>query len=170
MDNRRTTIVINKKFQYQHSLLIAALSVLLFNGFLILQMLQPGDSGLVFTSQLTTWIGLVELVLIGGIWYGSLKVSHRIAGPVFVFAREIERLGNGDLQASVALRDNDMFQPEAQQINQSILMLTSKIKAIKSISADLGTAQGASDEIRTLVGQLEHQLSEFKTGDEGADQ
>ena len=41
MDNRRKTIVINKPFQYQYSLLIAALAVLLVNGFIILRVLFP---------------------------------------------------------------------------------------------------------------------------------
>ena len=92
MDNRRTTIVINKPFQYQHSLLIAALAVLLVNGFILLRMVFPGEQALALSSQMTFGIAAVEFVLIAAIWYGSLRASHRIAGPVYVFAREIARL------------------------------------------------------------------------------
>jgi hypothetical protein len=46
MDNRRKTIVINKKFQYQYSLLIAALA-----------------------------LAAVEFILVASIWYGSLVAS-----------------------------------------------------------------------------------------------
>ena len=34
MDNRRKTIVINEKFQYQYSLLVVAVAVMLVNAFL----------------------------------------------------------------------------------------------------------------------------------------
>ena len=91
MDNRRTTIVINKKFQYQYSLLIVALAVLLVNGFLIMRMLVPGEQPLAISSGLAIGIAIVEMVLVASIWYFSLKASHRIAGPVYVFARELSR-------------------------------------------------------------------------------
>jgi methyl-accepting chemotaxis protein len=169
MDNRRKTIVINKKFQYQYSLLIAALAVLLLNGFLIVQMLSSSDQAPVITSSLTSWVGLVEIILIGGIWYGSLKASHRIAGPVFVFAREIERLGNGDLQANVVLRDTDMFQPEAEQINRSIQALKGKISALQSLSSELKSTQAGGGDIGSLLERLDNELSAFETSNEGSE-
>ena len=45
--------VINKKFQYQYSLLIAALAVLLVNGFIILRMLFPGEQPLNLSMPMT---------------------------------------------------------------------------------------------------------------------
>ncbi len=96
MDNRRKTIVINKKFQYQYSLLIAALAVLLVNGFIILRMLVPGEQpALEFSSRAIIGLAAVEFILIAGIWYGSLKASHRIAGPVYVFATGNRQAGRG---------------------------------------------------------------------------
>ena len=50
MDNRRKTIVINKKFQYQYSLLIATMAVLLVNGFIIVRMLFPGEEAIALSS------------------------------------------------------------------------------------------------------------------------
>ena len=115
MDNRRKTIVINKPFQYQHSLMIAALAVLLLNGFLIVRLVFPGDDPLGMTTGQLTGLAILELLLIGSVWYGCLKASHRIAGPVYVFAREIGRLGKGDLNARIVLREKDNFRPEAEQ-------------------------------------------------------
>ena len=127
MDNRRHTIVINKKFQYQYSLLIVALTILLVNGFIIFRTLFPGQEPLVLEMASALAVAAVESVLLAAIWYGSLKASHRIAGPVYVFAREINKLGQGDLTARMRLRDKDMFKPEAESMNASIAALRERI-------------------------------------------
>ena len=161
MDNRRRTIVINKKFQYQYSLLIAALAVLLVNGFIIIRMLIPGEQPLALTTSMAAGLAAVEFILIAAIWYGSLKASHRIAGPVYVFAREIGKLGTGDLTASISLRDKDMFQPEAEQMNSSIAALQNKINAVKKLSDQLQQADSTSGEISSIAEQLNSELSTF---------
>ena len=163
MDNRRKTIVINKKFQYQYSLLIAALAVLLVNGFIIIRMLFPGEHPLALSTTLATGLAAVEFILIAGIWYGSLKASHRIAGPVYVFAREIGKLGTGDLTARISLRDNDMFQSEAEAMNSGITALREKIGAIKTLSSQLQQSQSAGGEIAEFALQLDKELSNFIT-------
>jgi methyl-accepting chemotaxis protein len=161
MDNRRTTIVINKKFQYQYSLLIVALAVLLVNGFIIVRMVFPGAEPLYLSTPMAVAIAAVELILIAAIWYGSLKASHRIAGPVYVFAREVARLGAGDLNAAIALRDTDMFQAEAQQMNDSFAALRARIAAVKTLSGQLQSARAAGADVDPLVEKLSAELSGF---------
>ena len=161
MDNRRKTIVINKKFQYQYSLLIAAMAVLLINGYIIFRMLFPGTEQLGLSPQMTLGLGAVEFLLISAIWYGSLKASHRIAGPVYVFAREITRLAEGDLGARVVLRDEDMFQPEAEQINKSIAALRSRIATIQGLSDQLQQAQTGGGDVAPAIAKLASELSKF---------
>ncbi len=161
MDNRRTTIVINKPFQYQHSLLIAALAVLLVNVVIILHILFPGDQALELSTQMTVGLAAVEFFLIAAIWYGSLKASHRIAGPVYVFAREIGRLGEGDLNARIVLRDKDMFQPEAEQMNKSIAALRTRIAAVKNLSDQLLKTHSTGTDVGPLVEKLAAELSVF---------
>jgi methyl-accepting chemotaxis protein len=166
MDNRRRTIVINKKFQYQYSLLIAALAVLLVNGFIIVRILLPGEQPLYFSTDLALSLAAVEFLLIAAIWYGSLKASHRIAGPVFVFAREISRLAEGDLGARVALRDKDMFQPEAEQVNRSLAALRTRIEAILALSEQLRMSQASGSDVRPIVEKLAAELSFFNSDNE----
>ena len=163
MDNRRKTIVINKKFQYQYSLLIAAVAVLLVNGFIMVRMLFPGEQPLALTTGMAMAVAAVEFILIASIWYGSLKASHRIAGPVYVFAREISKLGSGDLTASIKLRDEDMFQPEAATMNASIAALRSRISVAKDLSEQLHQAQSAGGDTSNIVRQLCEELSAFTT-------
>jgi methyl-accepting chemotaxis protein len=161
MDNRRTTIVINKKFQYQYSLLIVALAVLLVNGFIIVRMVFPGEEPLDLSTTMAITIAAIELALIAAIWYGSLKASHRIAGPVYVFAREVTRLGAGDLNARIALRETDMFQAEAQQMNDGFAALRARITTVKALSSRLQTARAAGADIGPLVEELAAELSAF---------
>ncbi len=161
MDNRRQIIVINKTFQYQHSLLIAAAAVLLVNGFIIVRMLLPGDQPLYLSTSTVIGLALVEFILITAIWYVCLKASHRIAGPVYVFTREIARLGEGDLSARIALRDKDMFQPEAEQMNKSFVALRTRIGAIKLLSEQLQRAHTTGTDIGPIVDKLAAELSAF---------
>mgnify|MGYP001822112464 CR=1 FL=1 len=163
MDNRRKTIVINKKFQYQYSLLIAALTVLLVNGFIIIRMLFPGEQPLALSTALVTGLAAVEFILVASIWYSSLKASHRIAGPVYVFAREISKLGTGDLTARITLRDKDMFKLEAEDMNSGIAALRDKLRVVKALSSQLQQASSAGGDISTLAQQLDSELSNFIT-------
>jgi methyl-accepting chemotaxis protein len=161
MDNRRTTIVINKKFQYQYSLLVVALAVLLVNGFIIVRMLFPGDEPLDLSTTSAIALALFELILIAAIWYGSLKASHRIAGPVYVFAREVARLGGGDLNATITLREKDMFQAEARQMNESFVALRTRIATVKHLSAQLQAALDSDADVGPLIEKLSAELSAF---------
>jgi methyl-accepting chemotaxis protein len=166
MDNRRKTIVINKKYQYQYSLLIAAMTVLLVNGFLIVRALFPGENPLELDLGSAAGLAAVEFILVISMWYGSLKASHRIAGPVYVFAREIARVGAGDLTARITLREKDMFQPEADNINASIAALRSKIIVVKELAEQLQRSQAEGAAANPIVEQLAAEISTFTTTSE----
>jgi methyl-accepting chemotaxis protein len=161
MDNRRQIIVINKKFQYQYSLLIAAMAVILVNGFIIVRMLVPGAEPLDLSSSMLFGLAGIEFLLIAAIWYGCLKASHRIAGPVFVFTREIARLGEGDLNARIALRDKDMFQPEAEQMNKSIGALRNRIENIRALAQQLQASHASGADISPVMDKLAAELAGF---------
>jgi len=64
MANRRETIVINKNFQYQYSILIVAITVLAVNLFVIIRMLYPSDHPLVMDMASTLGLAAIELILI----------------------------------------------------------------------------------------------------------
>ena len=163
MDNRRKTIVINKRFQYQYSLLVVALAVILVNGFLIVRLIAPGEDALALSTGAAALLGAVELILIGSIWYVCLRASHRIAGPVYVFNREIGKIGAGDLTASIRLRDRDMFRDEAQQMNDSLATLRAKIASAQALARQLKEAQVSGGDIAGLAEQLDNELSSFTT-------
>ena len=165
MDNRRTTIVINKKFQYQFALLLAAMAVLFLNGFLIMRILFPTEQALDLSMPTIVAIAAVELLLISCVWYWSIKASHRVAGPMYVITREIDKLGSGDMTARVNIREKDLFQPEAQRMNESIAALRAKIVTVKTLAEKLEHAQANGGNTGEIVSEIVSELSEFNTAD-----
>jgi len=164
MVNRRKTVVINSRFQYQYALVAAAASVLLVNLFIIISTLMPDYDGFLLNGWHTLIVGVAEILLIAGVWWGSLVSSHRIAGPVHVFVRELETLSEGDFTTRVRLRRQDLFQPEADAINQSIGILQKRLHRLKEIVDEIerqpgGYAPATPDHIARLRAELE----QFKT-------
>ena len=137
MQNRRSQIVINQKFQHQYAMIIVVLTVFLTNLAIILLSLIPSEHPLELTSTAAWAIGIFELILVVGAWYGTLRASHKIAGPVFVFTRQLNAVGAGDLWARISLRDSDMFQEEAAAINASLEQLQAKVEAVQGAAKEL---------------------------------
>ena len=165
MANRRQTIVINKNFQYQYSMLIVALTVLTVNLFIIVRMLYPSVQPLVMDMASTLGLAAIELILIAGVWYGSLRASHKIAGPIYVFSREIAKLGQGDLTAHISLRRKDMFQDTATEMNDDFAALRSRVVALKDIAQGLENAHSQGADTGELIGNLQSELSRLTTED-----
>jgi methyl-accepting chemotaxis protein len=162
MDNRRNTVVINSQFQYQYALLTAVVAVLLVNAFLIISACLPDSQGFSLSTGNTVLIVCLELVLIGGVWWGSLYASHKIAGPVYVMVRQMEKLAEGDMTARVRLRSKDAFQVEAVAINQCIEELQGHLLGIRDLARELEQQGTESTESReTLIKQLNQKLAVF---------
>lgn len=160
MQNRRKTIIVNKEFQYQYSVMVAALCVLLVNAFIIFEMLF--GRGLVDLSNgMIMGIAAVEILVVGGTWWATLVTTYRIAGPVYVFTREISRLAEGDLTARAALRTGDMFQDEARRINDSIAALCGRLDNIKTLAGQLENLEGSEKE--AIQSRLLEEIASFKT-------
>lgn len=162
MDNRRSTVVINSQFQYQYALLTALAAVLLVNAFLIISAFLPNSQGYSLSTGNTVLVVCLEVVLIVGVWWGSLFASHKIAGPVYVMVRQIEKLAEGDLTARVRLRRKDAFQVEAVAINQCIEELQNNLHEVSALAREL-EQQGSqgTEKQDALIKQLNQKLSLF---------
>ena len=107
-------------------------------------------------------IASLELVLIGGVWWGSLFASHKIAGPVYVMVRQMEKLAEGDMTARVRLRSKDAFQVEAVAINQCIEELQGHLLEVSDLARELEQQGAQNTESReTLIKQLNQKLAVF---------
>ena len=102
-----------------------------------------------------------HFIIIGIVWYGSLKQSHRIAGPVYVFNREVKRLCDGDLGAHIRLRDHDMFMETADDLNASFAVLKDRVTRIQTLVADIPE----TPENQEALGRLRSAVAEFQEED-----
>lgn len=166
MDNRRRQIVVNREFQQHYAVITVVMTVLLANIFIIFRALLPGDQPMELTSTAAWTIAIVELILIIGAWYGSLKATHKIAGPVFIFARQLKAVGEGDLWTRISLRKKDMFQEEATAINASLEQLQGKVEAVRNAAENLQQAQTNDTDTGAAMEKLMTELATLRTARE----
>jgi len=162
MDNRRKQIIINQKFQQHYAVIIVGMTVFLTNIVIIFLSLFPGETPLELTTTEAWTIGIVELVLVIGAWYGSIKATHKIAGPVYTFTRELRAVAEGALDARISLRQGDMFQEEADSINASLEQLQSKINAVQSAAELLEQAKANGEDTAGRIEKLLAELSKLR--------
>lgn len=167
MDNRRKIVVINKDFQQHYALLAVALVVLCTNLFIIARVLLPIEPALDLSLGTALPVAIAELVLIGLVWRGSILATHRIAGPVYVFARQIKAVGAGDLTARIKLRDKDNFKAEAAEMNAALDALQARVEGVKQLAADVQKAQQEGGDTKVQMDKLVEQLATLQTTREG---
>lgn len=62
----------------------------------------------------------------------TLLVSHKLAGPLFRFEKELKEMGNGDLTKVVKIRKDDQVKAIADGLNEMRANLQKKILDIKA--------------------------------------
>ena len=92
----------------------------------------------VFTTLITTLaLGVVAVVV-------TLLVSHKIAGPMFRFEKDINRIALGDLKSRIHIRKGDQFQELAVSLNDMIQSLANRVLSIRGM-ADPDTRQNIDE-------------------------
>lgn len=91
-----------------------------------------------------------------------LYVSHKIAGPLFRFEKEIKDIGNGDLTRRITLRQKDQLTGMAESLNTMTSGLHEHIAEVRDGMANLiDSASGQDvpapviDEIRRIHRKIE---------------
>jgi len=84
----------------------------------------------VFTTLITTLaLGVVVIVV-------TLLVSHKIAGPMFRFEKDINRIAQGDLQSRIHIRKGDQFQEMAMALNRMVESIAGRLKTVRDMADD----------------------------------
>lgn len=65
-------------------------------------------------------VGVVLLLLMPAFLLDSIKLSHRVAGPMVRLRREFQNLAAGKFVAPVRFREKDFFHEVADDFNQAI--------------------------------------------------
>jgi len=85
----------------------------------------------IYTTLVTTAVvGLIMVIV-------ALLVSHKIAGPVYRFEKDIERIAKGDLKNHVNIRKDDQFQEVAASLNTMIDHLNASLSEIQDQTVSL---------------------------------
>ncbi|MEA2060886.1 MAG: HAMP domain-containing protein [Thermodesulfobacteriota bacterium] len=79
----------------------------------------------VVTNLITTAVVLLIAVVV------TLFVSHKIAGPMYRFEKDIQRISTGDLKSHIHIRDGDQFGEMVTSLNAMVDSLNSRVGAIK---------------------------------------
>ncbi len=100
----------------------------------------------------------------------TLFISHKIAGPLYRFKKELKLIESGDLVSAFKIRDKDQLQDLATVLSSMKDNLKGHISAIKSEIDSLQDliAEFAGDEekqkaIKEKIRKIKSNLSHFKT-------
>jgi len=115
----------------------------------------------IYTNLIT--LGLISLAAI----VVTLFVSHKIAGPLFRFEKDIKEIGQGDLTKKIGLRKKDQITDMADSLNKMTASLNEKVLDIRTgvehlvkSAAKQNAPQGLIEELNRLNQKIK---SNFKT-------
>jgi len=137
--------------------------ILLINTLLITSLFfRPSLLEFIEFSQTLALSGM-EIVIVAGIGYFSLIFSHKIMGPAYAIARDLKRLGSGDLTVRTQLRKGDFHSEVAEAFNATSENLCSKIKTVKATVTILQQHAETPESMRQSLKTLLNDLDYFKT-------
>lgn len=92
--------------------------------------------------------------------WGSVYLSHKVAGPLFRFQKILESIREGDLAIRCHLRKFDEAKSVAQSFNQALDFLDSTVSRMKKVVLQ------DEKNYDLLLPRLKEELSKFKTSSE----
>lgn len=96
-------------------------------------------------------LGIGLLVLIG---WGSIFLTHKVAGPIFRLIRSFDAVKEGDLRLRIKLRKFDEAGEAADHFNEMTAAMDEKISRLKHLARE-----NSPDSFE----QIKRELSKFKT-------
>jgi len=76
------------------------------------------------------------LVLLIFIAWGSVYISHKIAGPLYRFSATLDEIAKGNISLRVHLRKSDEAQFLAEHFNEALTFLDTTLSKIKNITSE----------------------------------
>jgi len=114
----------------------------------------------IYTNLIT--LGLICMAAIVVI----LFISHKIAGPIFRFEKEIKEIGQGDLTKKIRLRKKDQITELAESIDNMTASLHEKVLDIRTglerllkLASKQNAPQGLIEELGRLKQKIENNFN-----------
>ncbi|RLF61683.1 MAG: hypothetical protein DRN37_00480 [Thermoplasmata archaeon] len=95
-------------------------------------------------------LGLISLAAV----LVTLLVSHKIAGPLFRFEKELQDISAGNLRTKMSLRKQDQMVEVAESLNQMVEALHEKVMKIRDGIAEVKETAIARNAPDVVIGQL----------------
>jgi len=128
------------------------------NSNLVIQTTSNAIMASVIYNNLLTTAGVSLIMIMVGI-----LVSHKIAGPMFRFEKDIERVATGDLKSRVKLRHGDQLEALATSLNTMIDHLNTELTDIKKRAAAIADKTDQPEACRRDIVKLNEKIdSSFK--------
>jgi hypothetical protein len=124
---RRRQLVVNKPLQGRLILSMALWPAVALAGIAVLTAVycsramdeaSANDTELPNLAPLFYAVLAFELIAAIYLMVNSLKISHRVAGPVYRLCKSLERIRGGDLAFTVSLRDGDHLTEIRDELNK----------------------------------------------------
>lgn len=119
---------------------------------------------------------LIQTVVITTILMGlftillTLLISHKIAGPLYRFRKEIELMGNGDLRSEFRIRKHDQLKKLADILNGVKMKLKrivsidkNSIGELEKLVSELDIEEEKKNKIENKITNIKDNLDYFKT-------
>jgi methyl-accepting chemotaxis protein len=119
------------------------------------------------------WSSLIVVILVGlGAIFVTLYTSHKISGPLYRIAKDLEKVISGDFNVKFNLRRHDQLQALAENIDKTVCMMREDIDGLKKVfretEAALEELEKTGDparlkEARNKLQDINKRLAKFKT-------
>ncbi|MBA3009307.1 MAG: methyl-accepting chemotaxis protein [Proteobacteria bacterium] len=107
----------------------------------------------IYTTLITTaLVGLVVIMV-------TLLVSHKIAGPMFRFEKDIDRISKGDLKSRISIRKGDQFKEVATSLNAMIESLNKNLSDIQTDVTALAEKQDLPEALHREIVHLNEKIN-----------
>ena len=111
----------------------------------------------VYTNLIT--LGLITIATILILRF----LSHKIAGPLFRFEKELESIREGDLTKKIRLRNKDQMDGMAENLNKMIASLHGKVLGIQNELEYIRKSASEQNVPKDLIDKLDHLYQEIES-------
>jgi methyl-accepting chemotaxis protein len=179
---RRTNYFIKKGFQAsfaaKFALLIVLEAVLIAGLFVYISdnTLTTGYNDSILTIERTSnffLLPLAVIIVIAAVGIGIagmivfILLSHRIAGPLYRFEKDINQMEYGDLTKRISLRKTDQLTEVKEAVNSLVATFDQRVGKVKDILAELKSLTDRGESVNSsgvqgAVKKLKEELDKFK--------
>jgi methyl-accepting chemotaxis protein len=107
----------------------------------------------IYTNIITTTVACLIMAFV------AMLVSHKIAGPMFRFEKDIKRITSGDLKNRINVRKGDQFQALAISLNNMIDHLNAELTDINNQAAALSEKKDLPESCRKDILRLNEKIN-----------